>query len=141
MRVAGSRPQGPVGQVSRGLGARASRAWGPAHQGPGAFSQIRLRQPSNTPPKVGGLVQPLLKCSRGIFRVPDLLFIIRGLIHWRGGMDYGISSLAGSERPDFWHRSKSMSCFKVRSVVRNPKAPTTQESYTSPKPQLPLPKF
>ena len=38
MRVAGSRPQGPVGQVSRGLGARAPRAWGPAHQGPGAFS-------------------------------------------------------------------------------------------------------
>ena len=36
--VAGSRPQGPVGQVSRGLGARAPRAWGPAHQGPGAFS-------------------------------------------------------------------------------------------------------
>ena len=32
MRVAGSRPQGPVGQVSRGLGARAPRAWGPAHQ-------------------------------------------------------------------------------------------------------------
>ena len=31
-------PQGPVGQVSRGLGARAPRAWGPAHQGPGAFS-------------------------------------------------------------------------------------------------------
>ena len=30
--------QGPVGQVSRGLGARAPRAWGPAHQGPGAFS-------------------------------------------------------------------------------------------------------
>ena len=29
MRVAGSRPQGPVGQVSRGLGARAPRAWGP----------------------------------------------------------------------------------------------------------------
>ena len=38
VRVAGSRPQGPVGQVSRGLGARAPRAWGPAHQGPGAFS-------------------------------------------------------------------------------------------------------
>ena len=35
MRVAGSRPQGPVGQVSRGLGARAPRAWGPAHQGLG----------------------------------------------------------------------------------------------------------
>ena len=33
----GSRPQGPVGQVSRGLGARAPRAWGPAHQGPGPF--------------------------------------------------------------------------------------------------------
>ena len=31
--LAGSRPQGPVGQVSRGLGARAARAWGPAHQG------------------------------------------------------------------------------------------------------------
>ena len=31
--VAGSRPQGPVGQVSRGLGARAPKAWGPAHQG------------------------------------------------------------------------------------------------------------
>ena len=30
VRVAGSRPQGPVGQVSRGLGARAPRAWGPA---------------------------------------------------------------------------------------------------------------
>ena len=38
VRLAGSRPQGPVGQVSRGLGARAPRAWGPAHQGPGAFS-------------------------------------------------------------------------------------------------------
>ena len=38
VRVAGSRPQGPVGQVSRGLGARAPRAWGPARQGPGAFS-------------------------------------------------------------------------------------------------------
>ena len=33
VRVAGSRPQ-----VSRRLGARAPRAWGPAHQGPGAFS-------------------------------------------------------------------------------------------------------
>ena len=30
VRVAGSRPQEPVGQVSRGLGARAPRAWGPA---------------------------------------------------------------------------------------------------------------
>ena len=38
VRAAGSRPQGPVGQVSRGLGARAPRAWGPAHQGLGAFS-------------------------------------------------------------------------------------------------------
>ena len=37
VRVAGSRPQGPVGQVSRGLGARAPRAWGPARQGPGPF--------------------------------------------------------------------------------------------------------
>ena len=103
VRVAGSRPQGPVGQVSRGLGARARRAWGPAHQAPGAFPHknhqitifsqtswwepgegvgvtaasevgtwretkpghppypqeegfhpLRLRQPSNTPPKVGG---------------------------------------------------------------------------------------
>ena len=117
VRVAGSRPQGPVGQVSRGLGARAPRAWGPAHQGPGPFPHknhplklrffrkppggslakawvsaetaasevgtwretkpgyppyppplhpaafwgckegfhpLRLRQPSNTPPKVGG---------------------------------------------------------------------------------------
>ena len=34
VRVAGSRPQGPVGQVSRGLGARAPRAWGSACQGP-----------------------------------------------------------------------------------------------------------
>ena len=34
VRVAGSRPQGPVGQVSRGLGARGPRAWGPAHQRP-----------------------------------------------------------------------------------------------------------
>ena len=46
VRVAGSRPQGPVGQVSRGLGARAPRAWGPAHQGPGPFphktSQITI---------------------------------------------------------------------------------------------------
>ena len=33
VRVAGSRPQGPVGQVSRRLGARAPRAWGTAHQG------------------------------------------------------------------------------------------------------------
>ena len=32
VRAAGSRPQGPVGHVSRGLGARAPRAWGPAHQ-------------------------------------------------------------------------------------------------------------
>ena len=31
-------PQGSVGQVSRGLGARAPGAWGPAQQGPGAFS-------------------------------------------------------------------------------------------------------
>ena len=38
VRVAGSRPQGPVGQVSRGLGARAPGAWGPADQGPAAFS-------------------------------------------------------------------------------------------------------
>ena len=104
LRVAGSRPQGPVGQVSRGHGARAPRAWGPAH---GAFSPqkppnfgggdlettkpgyppypppaphppafwgckgerkrvlaeerkgfhpLRLRQPSNTPPKVVGQV-------------------------------------------------------------------------------------
>ena len=37
VRVAGSRFQGRVGQVSRGLGAQAPRAWGPAHQGPGAF--------------------------------------------------------------------------------------------------------
>ena len=37
VRVAESRPQGPVGQVSRGFGARAPRAWCPAHQGPGAF--------------------------------------------------------------------------------------------------------
>ena len=36
VRVAGSRPQGPVGQVSKELGVRAPRAWGPAHQGPGA---------------------------------------------------------------------------------------------------------
>ena len=34
VRVVGSRPQGPVGQVSKGLGARAPRAWGPAHQKP-----------------------------------------------------------------------------------------------------------
>ena len=33
VRVAGSRPQGPVGHVSRGLG-----AWAPRAQGPGAFS-------------------------------------------------------------------------------------------------------
>ena len=46
MRVAGSRPQGPVGQVSRGLGARAPRAWGPAHQGPGAFSPQKHTQTS-----------------------------------------------------------------------------------------------
>ena len=123
MRVAGSRVQGPVGQVSRGLGARAPRAWGPAHQGPGAFSPqkttqtsqitifrkppggslakawvsaetaasevgtwretkpgyppyppppprkeegfhpLRLRQPSNTPPKVGGLLKEGPSCS------------------------------------------------------------------------------
>ena len=110
---------GTVGQVSRGLGARAPRAWGPAHQGPGAFSPqkppkplklrffrkrsggslakawvsaetaasevgtwretkpgypptpppptprkeegfhpLRLRQPSNTPPKVGAYPKP-----------------------------------------------------------------------------------
>ena len=36
VRVAGSRPQGPVGQVSRGLGARATRAWGPT-RGLGLF--------------------------------------------------------------------------------------------------------
>ena len=41
VRVAGSRPQGPVGQVSRGLGARAPRAWGPAHQ-PLETSQITI---------------------------------------------------------------------------------------------------
>ena len=43
----GSRPQGPVGQVSRGLGARAPRAWGPAHQGPGAFSPQKPPNLSN----------------------------------------------------------------------------------------------
>ena len=46
VRVAGSRPQGPVGQVSRGLGARAPRAWGPARQGPGPFphkNTLKLR--------------------------------------------------------------------------------------------------
>ena len=48
VRVAGSRPQGPVGQVSRRLGARAPRAWGPAHQGPGAFSPQKPTQLSNT---------------------------------------------------------------------------------------------
>ena len=42
MRVAGSRPQGPVGQVSRGHGARAPRAWGPAHQGPGPLNHPNL---------------------------------------------------------------------------------------------------
>ena len=47
VRVAGSRPQGPVGQVSRGLGARAPRAWGPAHQGPGAFSPQKPPNLSN----------------------------------------------------------------------------------------------
>ena len=47
MRVAGSRPQGPVGQVSRRLGARAPRAWGPAHQGPGAFSPQKPPNLSN----------------------------------------------------------------------------------------------
>ena len=46
-RVAGSRPQGPVGQVSRGLGARAPRAWGPARQGPGAFSPQKPPNLSN----------------------------------------------------------------------------------------------
>ena len=33
----GIQAPGPVGQVSRGLGARAPRAWGPAHQGLGPF--------------------------------------------------------------------------------------------------------
>ena len=42
---AGSRPQGPVGQVSMRLGARAPRAWGPAHQGPGAFSPQKPPKP------------------------------------------------------------------------------------------------
>ena len=37
MRVAGSRLQGPVGQVSRGLGARAPRAWAPPPRGLGPF--------------------------------------------------------------------------------------------------------
>ena len=100
VRVAGSRPQGPVGQVSRQLGARApglarpagitqitifrkpsggslAKAWVSAETaasevGPGGkrsrdtpprfgavrekrVSTLRLRQPSNTPPKVGGL--------------------------------------------------------------------------------------
>ena len=45
VRVAGSRPQGPGGQVSRGLGARAPRAWGPARQGPGAFSPQKPPKP------------------------------------------------------------------------------------------------
>ena len=40
MRVAGSRVQGPVGQVSRGLGARGPRAWGPAQAG--AFTSANL---------------------------------------------------------------------------------------------------
>ena len=45
----GSQPSGgiqapePVGQVSRGLGARAPRAWGPARQGPGPFSHKPLK--------------------------------------------------------------------------------------------------
>ena len=30
-----------MGQVSRGLGARAPRAWGPAHQRPGAFFPVK----------------------------------------------------------------------------------------------------
>ena len=47
IRVAGSRPQGPVGQVSRELGARAPRAWGPARQGPGAFSPQKPPNLSN----------------------------------------------------------------------------------------------
>ena len=34
-----------MGQVSRGLGARAPRAWGPAHQGPGAFSPQKPPKP------------------------------------------------------------------------------------------------
>ena len=45
VRVAGSSPRGPVGQVSRGLGARAPRAWGPARQGPGAFSPQQPPKP------------------------------------------------------------------------------------------------
>ena len=99
MRVAGSRPQGPVGQVSRGPGAfstkttqplklrffanllvgawrrrgcrleRLLRRWGPGGERsrdtpptppPPRFGAVRggflrLRQPSNTPPKVGGV--------------------------------------------------------------------------------------
>ena len=47
VRMAGSRPQGPVGQVSRGLGARAPRAW---KQKPPSqitiFSQTSWREPS-----------------------------------------------------------------------------------------------
>ena len=117
LRVAGSRP--------RGLGARAPRAWGPAHQGPGAFSPqkppklrffrkppggslakawvsaetaasevgtwretkpgyppyppkeegfrpLRLRQPSNTPPKVGGSLRTSsMKCQAETPLIPS----------------------------------------------------------------------
>ena len=46
MRVAGSRPQGPVGQVSRGLGARAP-GLGARPTRPGAFSPQKPPNPSN----------------------------------------------------------------------------------------------
>ena len=55
VRVAGSRPQGPVGQVSRGLGAQPpGLGAGPARRKEEGFHPLHLRQPSNTPPKVGG---------------------------------------------------------------------------------------
>ena len=45
VRVAGSRPQGPVGQVSRGLGARAPGLGARPTRGPGAFSPQKPPKP------------------------------------------------------------------------------------------------
>ena len=46
VRVAGSRPQGPVGQVSRGLGARAPQGLGPGRPGAWGLFPTKTTQTS-----------------------------------------------------------------------------------------------
>ena len=66
MRVAGSRPQGPVGQVSRGLGARAPRAWGPAPVSKGPNNYLASR------PKIRGI----------LLGVPRIRIIVLWGLYW-----------------------------------------------------------